>query len=242
MTSSLSIPKCKYNPNKYGYRGPFMIKPIPSCKMKATDLVAGPTPGKCGYAALNPQLYKSNMAKNYCQTPACVQIIEGKCKIVKNPCPRVGWTSQDARLKNPRTGNVPLVLDTPPMDMSVRSSHVYDRELDNWSTGFKDYKDIQQGQITYYVDKSIAPPFHGPLFQNEAMVVGAIEVLPMNSIEPRYKRIAKPANFKCTCTSPCQCMPGGLSFMRDTGEQREMIIASQMGSQLKKKWTARWVS
>lgn len=219
MTTNLSINECTYDQNSYApiflnmSRGP--------CK---------PSYGSCGYRKLNPQLYTTTRANDFC--PAVLS---------ENPCRRpVGWTAEDARLKTPRTGNIPLVLDTVPMDMSVGAKNVYSPCLNAWQTGFSHYDDIRKGQITYYNDSNISDAFHSPVFQNEAATIATVEPTPMNGIESRYHRIPLKCR-NCLQTSLCRCSYlGGLSWIEDSNEQRENIIASQMGRELKRKWSSRW--
>ena len=232
MTTNLSIPFCSYDSNNYEAR-PFLAPQLcrPSPRIPSSDWLGtfGSMPS-CGYQTLNPQLYADNAAHDFCP-------VEQK----NNPCQRArGYTAEDSRLKQPRTGNIPLVLDTTPIDMSVGEKKVYSPELNKWTTGFKRYVDMTQGQITYYLDHNISSPFHGPIFENNAKIVAGVEVNPMNSIQPRYQRTPT----KCRNlleTAACKCSyNGGLSWIEDSNEQRENIIASQMGKANREKWSARW--
>jgi hypothetical protein len=234
MATNVSFPFCKYDPDNYENRSflaPTMCRPTqrnPTASWRGVD---GSLPS-CGYQTLNPQLYQNNAACDFCP-------VEKK----NNPCQRTrGFTAEDARLKQPRTGNIPLVLNTTPMDMSVMEDKVYSSELNKWTTGFKRYSEMDQGQITYYLDANIAGPFHNPLYENNADVSGYVEVNPMNSIQPRYVR--KPTKCRnCLETAACKCSyNGGLSWIEDSNEQREDIMASQMGKANREKWSARWAT
>lgn len=236
MTSSLSIKNCQYDPNSYGEHlfgagiGPCQPKP------------SGGTLSGCDITFLNPQLVKMNTARNFCS-------VDGKY----NPCmgyrreaqwmpkpEKDGWTAADARLKNPRTGNISLILDSKPIDFSVGPENVYNPNLNAWKTGFQNYQDIAKGQYTYYTDKNTSGPFISPVFQNEAVVFGSADVTPMNTIEPEYARIPVKCR-NCLETNLCRCAYlGGLSWIEDSNEQREDIISKQMSVMNREKWAARW--
>ena len=215
MKSSLSILDCKYNNDEYCDRLPFIYECVPNCER--------------GETVLNPELYDNNRNN---------QMI----KLDNSPCcnMEIGYTSEDNRLKNARTGNIPLVLNEPPLDFQVNPKDIYTQKCEDWTTGYTSYENMRKGQIEYYIDQKLAPPFTAPVFQNNAQVTGRIFVDPMNGIKPTYTRIpTKKRN--CLCTNVCRCeYLGGLSWIEDSNEQREMIIARQMAVPNQKKWEARY--
>jgi hypothetical protein len=215
VRTNLSIDDCDYNNDQYCARKPFLCSGVPCCDGGGVDV-------------LNPELYVENAANDF-------------VRVDKSACGRKGWTSEDARLKNPRTGNIPLVLDKRPLDMSVGEHDVYTQKCEDFKTGFTPYKDIKKGQITYYVDRDIAPPFTSPNFENCASVTGYNWVTPMNGIWPRYERKPlKCRNYLETDTCRCDYL-GGLSWIEDSNEQRENIMASQMDKINRMKWESRWL-
>lgn len=219
--SSLGIDFCQYNNDQYCARNPFLCSGI--------DYKRG---GAAKVSVINPELYKNNVAKDYVKIPANA-----------TPSGRPGYSSEDARLKNPLNGNMPMVLDRRPMNMSVEAietDDVYSDKLKEVHTGYKSYKKLNQGQITYYVDHELTEPFTRINFQMPAHVSGFMTVTPMNTLEARFTR--KPAHQRdCLDTSLCKKdYAGCLSWMEDSLEQRENIMASQMWGINKNKWEARW--
>jgi hypothetical protein len=219
--SSLPVEDCKYNNNWYGARHPF--------------LCTSAGPDSCGSArvdVINPQLYAENVAEDF-------------IKIPDTPCGGPGYTSEDSRLKHAMYGNMPLDIDKRPMDMeveAVNTNDVYSDKWKDWKTGFSNYRDISKGQITYYVDKEIAPPFNHPMFENKAAIMGYVTVTPMNKVKPMYKRTPLKCR-DCLDTNKCRCdYLGGLSWIEDSNEQREDIMASQLWRTNSSKWESRWAS
>lgn len=91
-----------------------------------------------------------------------------------------------------------------------------DPKLSYYGQGMRKYEDIDYGQITYYVDKSIAQPFYEPVFNIKSETTGWIFNDPMDSTKPQYRK-AYPSNVKTS----------NLSFLDDTSKQREDIIMLQ---------------
>ena len=56
------------------------------------------------------------------------------------------------------------------------------------SKNYKDYRDINAGQITYYIDKSIEDAFYKPIYENNAFDTGYLYKDPMGGIKPQYER------------------------------------------------------
>jgi len=219
--SSMGIDYCECNNDSYCAMPPFLCSGI-DCE----------TGGAASVTVLNPKLYTNNVATDYVKLPPSA-----------TPSGRTGYSSEDARLKNPIHGNMPMVLDRRPMNMSVEgveTDHVYSDKLKDVKTGYKAYKNINQGQITYYVDHELAEPFTGPNFQLAAAVNGYMTVTPMNTLEAMYKRT--PVRHRnCLDTRLCKKdYIGCLSWMEDSLEQREDIMASQMWGINKNKWETRW--
>lgn len=217
METNLSIENCYYNNDQYCGRNPFL----------------------CGATPCNKYLTADERV-TFLNARAMTDVLASDLYRVKTPI-GMGWTSEDSRLKNPRTGNISLVLDRPPTDQSVDPDAVSSyKNCEKYKTGFSRYKDLQ-GQIVYYVDNELATPFPSPVFENEAAVMGYNFVTPMNGIEPRYER--NPLKCKNCLQTRCRCdYLGGLSWIDDSNEQREDIIALQMGRINKTQWAPRWGS
>ncbi len=217
METNLSIENCSYNNDQYCARKPFL----------------------CGGTPCNKYL-KANERVTFLNLNAMTGVLANDLHQVATPIGR-GYTSEDSRLKNPRTGNIALVLDRPPTDQSVDTDNVANfKNCDKFKTGFSQYKDLQ-GQIVYYVDNELATPFPSPVFENQAQVTGYNFVTPMNGIEPRYER--KPVRCRNCLQIRCRCdYLGGLSWIDDSNEHREDLIALQMGRVNKTQWAPRWGS
>ena len=216
---SLAIDNCVYNPNWYCARDPFLCTSV------------GPnTAGRPEVTVLNPELYAENVDTSY-------------FPVKKTVCGNPGFTSDDARLKNPRTGNIPLELDKRPMNMGVSGlvgDDVYTKNCDSWKTGYTRYEDMKKGQITYYVDQEISGPFPHPNFDNKAAVSGHLTVTPMNKLKPIYTRTPLKKR-DCLNTELCRCdYTGGLSWIEDSQEHREDMMSKQLWRTNSSKWESRW--
>ena len=132
-----------------------------------------PHPRTGGYW-FNPQAYK--------EAPG-FKAFNAPCK----PCNNTVYTAYDPRLLNSATGDI-ITLDRPPTESTVRLADVYNENLRGYGKNYKDYRDINAGQITYYIDKSIEDPYFSPLFQISSYVEGEVYQDPMNSMKPAYYR------------------------------------------------------
>lgn len=222
--SNMSFENCDYNNDWYCARNPF------SCTSVGPDSC-----GRAEVTVLNPDLYKNNVAQDF------IRVDDRTCDGLLGH----GYTSEDARLKNPRTGNIPIELDKRPMDMGIKTlddEEIYTSNCKDWKTGFTNYEDMNKGQITYYVDQEIAAPFTHPIFENKAAVMGYVNVTPMNTINPEYER--RPLKCRnCLETNLCRCdYLGGLSWIEDSNEHREDLISRQLWNRNRSKWQSRWDS
>lgn len=173
---------------------------------------------KQGITTLNPQLYTDNTAIHF-QRVECEE--KGGCNVT--------YTSGDPRLFNAGAEQT-IQLDRPPMDGTVKLKDLYSNDLDKYQTGFKSYKDINNGQITYYYDHSREDAFHEPLFSESAQVISTLYKDPMGGIHPEYHRIPT--------STPQEC----LTYIQDTQSHREDLLALQMYKINSQRWMPRWVS
>ena len=128
-------------------------------------------------------------------------------------------TAVDPRLVNPMYGATPLQLNRAPFTGSVRLKDIYSDELDNYGQNYKNYKDIDAGQIVYYVDNDITDALSLPNFTMRSNVKNTVFRTPMGGLWPRYE--ATPFTEDHKYISPQQ-------FTRDTVFQREDIMSRQM--------------
>lgn len=128
-------------------------------------------------------------------------------------------TAVDPRLVNPIYGPSPLQLDRAPYTGAVRLNEIYTKNLDNYGQNYKNYKDIDAGQIQYYVDNDITDTLSLPNFTIRSNVKNTVFQTPMGGLWPTYD--ATPLTKNHTYISPQQ-------FTRDTVYQREDIMSRQM--------------
>ena len=186
---------------------------------------------KSGRYELNPKSYTNKTAPDFgkvaCQTASS--------------CPSPSWMSWDPRLFSAtRVGYTPL--DRPPTHGEVRlkntykNGYTYDKAI-----GFHSYEDLEDGDITYYIDKSIEDPFYKPVFSEPAQEYSSLYVDPMGSIKPEYNRVPL-INTQNSAVSPPKSYPYCLSFLQDSQTQREDIMALQSRKMNQTKWSARWAN
>jgi hypothetical protein len=188
----------------------------------------GPNP-KHGIAPINPQVLTDNRATDFTET------------VCKGRGCDVSYYSEDPRLIDViRTST--LALDKPPIDGSIPLRDVNtDERLNCYGANYKGYSDINAGQVMYYIDKSIEDPFFSPVFATTAETTGYLFQDPMGAMKPHYNRTP------ITCDNPitrsrCKGYEGGLSWIQDSGNQREDIISKQMSFTNQQKWASRWAS
>jgi hypothetical protein len=148
----------------------------------------------------------------------------------KKFCNGRGYLSNDPRIRSPSTGEL-MPLDKPSYQGSVKLGEIYDDKYTNYGKGYKNYSDIHSGQIQYYVDNDIAPPYFDPLFVIRSDVSNEIFVDPMGSVKPQYGR--NPLTVDNNNLSKDQ-------FMKDSLSHREDIMAGQMAQINQRKWQSVW--
>jgi hypothetical protein len=186
---------------------------------------------KTEHYVLNPKSYANKTAPDFGKIP---------CQTASS-CPAPSWMSWDPRLFSvTRVGYTPL--DRPPPAGEVRlkntykNGYTYDRAI-----GFHGYEELEDGDITYYIDKSIENPFFKPVFSEPAQEYSSIFVDPMGSIKPEYNRVALVNTENPTVTTP-ESYPYCLSFIQDSQSHREDIMALQTRKMNQSKWSARWAN
>jgi hypothetical protein len=182
---------------------------------------------KYGIYDLNPQLYQNNLAPGFDKI-GC-----------RTECPNETYISNDPRLLDVLRAQY-LPLDRPPMTGNVKLKDVYDKKIDNYKTGYlKNYSDINDGQITYYIDKSIENAFYKPVYSEPSIETTNLLQDPMGSIKTEHNRTAI-VNTQNPATTSYQCYPYNLSFIQDSASYREDLIALQQRKNNQQKWSARW--
>ncbi|MFO0089870.1 MAG: hypothetical protein ACK518_03630 [bacterium] len=141
-------------------------------------------------------------------------------KEVRSACGRKGYEGTNPLLMDSMRGER-LILDRPPLESNIHWTNVYRREIDNYGRNYRDYNDINAGQISYWVEKR-PEVYVPPIFKNPTTVVHTIMTDPMDIKHPHFERI--PID---TCPWSCDSSDCD-SFTHDQVEFREQIMASQM--------------
>jgi len=141
----------------------------------------------------------------------------------KPPCSDPQWLSLDPRLMSPPHSpldfNDRQTLDAPPYTGEVPLDDVYDDRLTNYGKNYKSYRDINGGQIRYYIDKYLSPVLFDPLFVMKSNVESEIFLDPMTT--GKFQTIRKPVFRDNKDVSDYQ-------FDRDAISFRENLMHSQM--------------
>jgi hypothetical protein len=153
--------------------------------------------------------------------------------------PNVCYISNDPRLISAYHNGQRLTLDRPPIDSSMKLDTINtNKKLTRYGQDYKNYEDIDAGQITYYVDNSIKNPFNLPVFATSANVLRTVYKDPMDSIKPHYYRT--PMTNRDALNTNNSNYQGCLSFIQDSNEFREDIISKQMSRNNQQRWEPRW--
>jgi len=127
-------------------------------------------------------------------------------------------SSNDSRLISPLRGPEHQDLNRAPWTGNVRLKDIYDEKYTNYGKNYTNYKDIHSGQIMYYLDKDLDPPFSLPVYTIRSNVQTDVFKTPMGGVWPQYTKVPTTQNSRYV--SPQQ-------FTRDTVYQREDIMALQ---------------
>lgn len=183
---------------------------------------------KSGIEPINPQAYQDQYSTQF-----------NPMKCGDSCCPETQYTSWDPRLYS-SLHNQYLTFDRPPLESKVPLSEVYDKKLQGYGQGYETYKDINAGNILYYTDKSIEDPYFNPLFSQPARVGTVVYKDPMGAMKPEYPRIVE--QTKLIGDDQCDNKGFCLSWMRDSQQHREDILASQMAKRNQQRWEPRWAN
>lgn len=181
-----------------------------------------------GWTELNPEVYLDKLAQGF---------------------DRVGCGSEDKNSppvylsRDPRQFDAPramyLPIDRPPMSGDVKLSQIYDKKYDGYGVGFTPYNMIRDGQIVYYIDKSIQDPFYKPVYSEPAKQTSILFKDPMGAMKPEMNRTPIVNTENPTVTTP-ENYPYCLSSIQDSQSFREDLIALQQRRHNQEKWSARW--
>lgn len=179
---------------------------------------------------LNPDAYLSKYTNQFRAIDSCkTQNLDVVCmntrfmETGKNT--NVVYSSSDPRLFNAMRGSY-SVLDTRPLDSTVKLNDVYNQKFKNYGKNYKDYSDIVGGDVMYYVGFERQTPYYAPLFNEKNTMSKVVYQDPMSTSKMEYPKIVK----QPVLVSDTNCDNDGycLSWIRDTQMQRDDILASQM--------------
>lgn len=178
--------------------------------------------------ALNPQAYNNKLAEGFDKVA---------CKTAPT-CPEPSYISLDPRLYDSARATY-LPLDRPPMSGQVRLKNIYNKKYTDYGIKENPYEKIDDGQITYYIDESIAPAFFNPVWSEPAKAKMVLYQDPMGAIKPEHNREILINKINPVVETPVS-YPYCLSFIQDSQTHREDIMAYQQRKNNQEKWSARW--
>ena len=185
---------------------------------------------KKGYVNLNPQIITNSYDKNF-QQINCPNNIEKLCTNV--------YVSSDPRLISSSHNGQILTLDLPPITSEINIDTLNtNSSLNGYGQNYKTYSDINAGQIQYYIDKSIEGAFFEPNFSSNAQMIGTLYKDPMGTIKPQYDR--QPLKHNNPLNTKNTTYTGGLSWIQDSQEHRQDLLALQMRKRNQERWEPRW--
>lgn len=95
---------------------------------------------------------------------------------------------------------------------------------------YKTYKDITSGNIQYYTEnRPVSQIYSTPNFSNDSVIVANMYKDPMNSHKAQYTRIQTKNN-----------LTNQLTFIQDTSEAREELMALQMRKMNQNVYQSTW--
>jgi len=178
---------------------------------------------------INKNVYNSKLAKGFdsVDCPSCRVSVCGNGFYLSNDPRQFDVIRRDY-----------LPLDSVPITGKVKLSDIYLKGETDYKLGYNDYSNINDGQIKYYVDRSISPPFFNPVFSENVDMVKFNFKDPMDSVKPEYIRkineMENPATRKLTNKNLKDCN----SFIGDTQTFREDLTSFQMGKMNRQKWSS----
>jgi len=182
-----------------------------------------------GFPILNPQCMVDKYSKDFGKT------INQMGQTV------YGSNAYDGRLVSVPHGGQVTFLDRPPLTGKPKDGNLsLDKSLDNYGQFYRTYKDIKEGDITYYFDESRIDPYYNPLFTISSKVTKTLFKDPMGSVKPEYGRT--PLVNRDMMNTTRDNYQGGLSSIMDSNSHREDIMAKQMVKINQSRWEPRWAN
>ena len=132
------------------------------------------------------------------------------------------------------------LVDVPNRDSKIdidEMDKIYSDDFNGYRTNYRNYNEIEGGDITYYVNHENAVPFISPLFSSDFNATSVLYKDPMGGVHPVYIRQPNKPTNKLTGRNTFEY---GLSWVEDTNEHREDIMARNLQKINKNRWDSRW--
>ena len=141
----------------------------------------------------------------------------------------------DARIIDPAKGGFIQTFSSPPISGSVKPENMYLPRAFQAGGQYNSYKDINIGQITYFVDPATKNPFYQPVYsQSEVEVERKMYIDPMGTVKPEILIKQKDVN---QTTKYIGNMGYGLTSLRDSTSHREDLMALQRRKFNSQRWS-----
>ena len=115
----------------------------------------------------------------------------------------------------------------------INNIYKFKESKDYRTRQYQDVKDIKSGYIEYFPQKrQIQDVFTKPNFVNDCKIDGSLYFNPMGSVMPDYKRTMTKNNLKA---------PNQLTWIQDSNENREEIMALQMRKMNRTMYETKWL-
>lgn len=133
-----------------------------------------------------------------------------------------------------------LMLDQPHLTGQVAVGNVckdqiYTKHFSEYGKNYTGYKDINGGDIQYWVSESSGDPYGEPVFSTPALVDREIFIDPMGRVLPQYNRLST-ANYDWDPCNQDACN----SDTHDALEFRQELTEAQQRKWNGQQWDLRW--
>ena len=135
----------------------------------------------------------------------------------------------DSRMVDAR--GMRLELDQPAKVGAVHMDDVYKIDNSGYGGVYQTYSAMNNGQIAYYVDKSISQPFFDPVYTLSSTVTKQVLMDPMTNPKPDYSK---------TVGQTLRSVVND-QYARDQLSFREELMSRQQNLYNRTSWTNRWV-
>jgi hypothetical protein len=143
-----------------------------------------------------------------------------------------GYTTNDPRQFDAARA-IRIVTDEVPINGKVFLKNIYtNNDTRSYNYHNNAYENINDGQISYYVDRSIQGPFFKPVYSQTGEETAVIFQDPMGAMKPEYNR---KLNYQNLYQPNC-----GFRAIQDSQFFREDLMSLQQRKHNQEKWSARW--